>query len=66
MKSGEAGFRHSHPPKAVRPVIAKVEASGHSKQKTTGLSKRAQRRFEESEERRRLRRERKRERAGKK
>lgn len=66
MKSGEAGFRHSHPPKATRPVITKVEASGPSKQKTTGLSKRAQRRFAESEERRRLRRERKRERAGKK
>jgi hypothetical protein len=66
MKSGEAGFRHSHPPKATRPVIAKIEASGPSNKKTTGPSKRAQRRFEESEERRRLRRERKRERAGKK
>jgi hypothetical protein len=62
MKNGEAGFRHSRAPNRVHPVVAPVDRSGPPLASKTGLSKRAQRRFEESEERRRLRKEKKRKR----
>lgn len=61
MKSGEAGFRHSRTPQTAYPATPRAQSgspSGYSK--TAGLSKRAQRRREESEARRRERKERKR------
>jgi len=55
MKSGDGSFRHTRAPQTIHPVVPRpleTRTSGPSK---TGLSKRAQRRFEESEERRRRR-----------
>ena len=61
MKSGEGGFRRSRPTQTVHPVIPRAPEPGRPDGASkTGLSKRAQRRFEESEERRRQRHERKR------
>ncbi len=61
MKSGEAGFRHSRTPQTIHPVAPRTQDAGPTHQgKTAGLSKRAQRRHEESEERRRHRKEQKR------
>jgi hypothetical protein len=60
MKSGEAGFRHSRTPQAVKPVSLRKVATDTSNRSESGPSKRSQRRFEEAEERRRKRKERKR------
>ncbi|MCP3984437.1 MAG: hypothetical protein GY723_08605 [bacterium] len=60
MKSGDGSFRHASTHPIARPVVSQGTAAAPTRPDRAGLSKRAQRRFEASEERRRRRKERKR------
>ncbi|MCP5059083.1 MAG: hypothetical protein GY937_20455 [bacterium] len=59
MKSGDGSFRHASRHPIARPIVSQATAAAPTRSDRAGLSKRAQRRFEASKERRRRRKERK-------